>query len=110
MKVLIAAIGLAVSSVCVAGSQGGMVGAIFVRASDGLIYFDVVNGDAKTGSPSCATFSYWIIKDENSNAGKQQYAMLLAAQAQGKTITVIGLNSCTRWSDGEDVDSILLIN
>ena len=110
MKALFVVMGLMFSSVCTAGNQEGTVGDVFVRASDGLIYFVVVNGDPKTGSPACATFSYWMIKDENSNAGKQQYQMLLAAQATGKTITVIGLNTCTRWSDGEDVDSILLRN
>jgi hypothetical protein len=107
MKLLFVIISLAVSTVCVAGNQAGTIADIFVRASDGLIYF-VVNGSAKAGAPSCATFSYWIIRDENSNAGKLQYEMILSAQATGKTITVIGSNSCTRWSDGEDVDSLLI--
>jgi len=47
-----------------------------------------------------------MIKAENSNAGKQMLAMLLAARAQGQAITVVGSNSCTRWGDGEDADEI----
>jgi hypothetical protein len=109
MKTLFLVIGLAMSSVCVAGFQGGTVNTIFVRASDGLIYF-TLNGEAKIDSPSCAQRSYWMIKDENSNAGKQQYQILLAAQASGTLLLVNGLNTCTRWVDGEDVDSISIGN
>jgi len=47
-----------------------------------------------------------MIKDENSNTGKQQLAILLAARASGETITVDGSNTCTRWGDGEDVDLV----
>ena len=57
--------------------------------------------------PSCATQGYWMIKDENSAAGKRQLAALLAARATGAEVTVIGFNACTRWGDGEDVDAIL---
>jgi hypothetical protein len=109
MKTLLLVVGLAISSVCLAGFQGGTVGTIFVRASDGLIYFTLI-GDAKIDSPSCAARSYWMIKDENSNAGKQQYQILLASQATGKLVLVNGLNTCTRWVDGEDVDSISMGN
>lgn len=92
-----------------AGTQLGTVGYIIVRASDGLVYF-TLKGDAKVGSPSCARNSYWMIKDENSNSGKFQYSMVLSAQASGKTIRVTGMNSCTRWGDGEDVNSIQILN
>jgi hypothetical protein len=109
MKILVALICMAVSSLCVAGNQGGVVADIFVRASDGLIYFDM-SGGPKVGSPGCATFSYWIIRNENSIVGQQQYQLLLAAQANQRTITVVGSNTCARWSDGEDVDSILLVS
>jgi hypothetical protein len=60
-----------------------------------------------TGRPSCATVPYWIIKDENSNAGKKLFALLLLAKATGQTITVTGSGTCTRWFDGEDVDVIM---
>src|SRR5690606_14911600 len=92
----------------VAGTQTGKVDNIIVRASDGLIYF-VVTGGSKVNSPDCARIGYWIIKDEHSNAEKQQYSMLLSAHASGKTIKVPGSNTCSRWPDGEDVDFIILL-
>ncbi len=35
-------------------------------------------------------------------------ALLLAAQLAGKMIHVTGMNTCVRWSDGEDADTIVL--
>lgn len=93
-----------------AGTQTGIVSDVIVRASDGLIWF-WVSGTAKTGSPACAQgAAWWMIRDETSVAGKQQYAMLLAAHAAGKTVTVSGMNSCNRWSSGEDVDWIQILS
>ncbi len=96
---------LAVSFNVSAGSQTGTVDYIIVRASDGLVYF-TLKGGALNARPSCATIGYWMIKDENSSSGKLQYAMILSAHASGKTVTVSGMNVCTRWHDGEDVDYI----
>ncbi len=62
----------------------------------------------KIDSPACATISYWMIRDENSNSGKQQLSMLLAAHAAQRSISVHGMNTCNRWGDGEDVDYIRL--
>src|SRR5712672_1571144 len=88
-----------------AGTQTGQVTTIRKRASDGLIYFYL--SGVHSGAPSCAgSHDYWMIKDENSNTGKQQLAILLAARASGETITVDGSNTCTRWGDGEDVDLV----
>jgi hypothetical protein len=87
-----------------AGSQEGKITGLFIRASDGLVYF-FMDGTSQ-GKPACAGLSYWIIRDENSNAGKQQLAALLVAKASGQTIVVSGANRCDRWSDGEDVDYI----
>ncbi|MDC5850973.1 hypothetical protein OPW32_17395 [Vibrio europaeus] len=93
------------SSAAFAGQQTGTVSWVEVRASDGLVYFGL-SGEAATGQPPCATHSYWMIRDENSNSGRLQYSMLLSAQASGKQVSVFGMNTCIRWSDGEDVDSI----
>ena len=88
-----------------AGSQTGQITSVQVRASDGLI-FVFLSGTA-TGRPSCATISYWMIKNENSTAGKQQLAQLLAARASGQQVTILGSNTCSRWPDGEDIDLIV---
>jgi hypothetical protein len=92
-----------------AGQQSGTVSTLIVRASDGLVYF-TVKGAPIANAPSCATHGYWMIKDENSNVGKQQYALILSAHATGKRINISGMNTCSRWGDGEDVNSIQYLN
>ena len=94
-----------ISGASYAGTQSGFVARLEVRAVDGLIFFSL--SGAKTGSPACATRRYWMIKDENSNAGKQQYSMLLTAYTSGKPVMVAGMGTCTRWGDGEDVGSVV---
>ncbi|NIA55772.1 hypothetical protein HAV22_19235 [Massilia sp. TW-1] len=89
-----------------AGSQSGQVKNVIIRASDGLVYVEVT-GTAEN-KPGCATHSYWMIKDEKSLTGRQQLASLLLAQANGQTVSIIGNGSCTRWSDGEDIDYIII--
>jgi hypothetical protein len=86
------------------GQQTGKIDWIITRASDGLVYFNLTGThDAK---PACAAQSYWMIKDESSAAGKRQLAMLLLARATDKEVQVFGTNACSRWGDGEDVDSL----
>lgn len=87
-----------------AGEVIGTIDYLIVRQSDGLVYFGVVG--TPTGKPACAVGSYWIVKDENSNAGKQIIALLMAANAAGQRVRVSGANTCTRWGDGEDVGSL----
>jgi hypothetical protein len=89
-----------------AGQVTGTVESVEARASDGLVLV-YINATA-TGKPSCATAPYWIVLNENSEAGKKQYAMLLTAKASGETVTIYGLNTCTRWGDGEDIDWITI--
>lgn len=92
---------------CFAGSQRGVITHLLVWASDGVVYF-YLSGTPKD-RPSCAqAWHYWMIKDENSTAGKQQLMQLLTAYALGTPITVYGTNTCIRWADGEDVDTIVL--
>jgi hypothetical protein len=88
-----------------ASGQLGRVIKIQVRASDGLILF-YLDGTPST-KPACAgTNTYWMIKDEKSETGKRQLAMLMAARAAGLPVAVAGTGTCTRWPDGEDVDVV----
>jgi hypothetical protein len=89
-----------------AGEATGKVKEILVR-DDGLHYF-FLDTVAAPGKPACAIYGYWMIKDENSTAGKTQISMLLTAQASGRPLNVRGKNTCTRWYDGEDVALIIL--
>jgi hypothetical protein len=91
-----------------AGSITGTVSWVISRASDGLTYV-LINGTA-SGPPACATGGYWVIKDETSDAGHKQYAMLLDAQASGLQVHIAGTNACTRWSNGEDIDWIQIVS
>jgi len=50
-----------------------------------------------------------MIKDENSVAGQQQYSMLLGAHAAQKTVNISGMNTCSRWGDLEDINSVQII-
>ncbi|NOU52138.1 hypothetical protein HG263_16535 [Pseudoalteromonas sp. JBTF-M23] len=92
-----------------ANSQESKVAWLMVRASDGLVYF-ALEGGTRNNRPSCATSGYWMIKDENSTAGKQQYSMILSAHASGKKVRIYGAGKCSRWSDGEDVDALMVLN
>ena len=49
-----------------------------------------------------------IIKNENSEAGKKLYALILSAKASNSQIMVVGTGACTRWVDGEDIEWIRL--
>jgi hypothetical protein len=93
-----------IANPAVARTQTGKITDFFVRNSDGLIYFFL--DSASDNRPACAGSSYFMIKDENSAAGKRQLAVLLMARSTGQTITVYGTGTCTRWPDGEDVDTI----
>lgn len=86
-------------------AQRGQVLDLSVRR-DGLIIFSL-SGE-RGAKPSCATNNYWIVPNENSDYGKRVYAALLAARSSGATVDVWGSGTCTRWSDGEDVELVTL--
>lgn len=89
-----------------AGEQTGHITSLITRSSDNLIYF-YLSGTA-SGRPACATYRYWMIKDEASDTGKRQFAMLMAAYLSGRQVAVTGAGTCTRWGDGEDVNDVQL--
>ena len=93
-----------VATTATAGTVIGIASDVQVRATDGLTY-DTTNG-AASGQPACATHDYWMIMNENSAAGNKQFAMLLAARASGQSVTITGVNTCTRWPDGEDISAM----
>lgn len=91
-----------------ASEADGRVLDLHVRSTDGLQY--VVIDGATTSRPACATIrSYFMIKDEHSDAGKAQLAMLLSAKLSQHTVRVIGTGECTRWLDGEDIAEIMIL-
>ncbi|WP_022685469.1 hypothetical protein [Sphingomonas phyllosphaerae] len=101
--VLVAAAALCLSSSPAAWASAvtGRVTKVQTRASDGLQLVEV--DGARSAAPSCATHLYFIIRDERSDAGKAQYAMLMAAWLADKVVTIHGQDVCSRWGDGEDI-------
>ncbi|MEL4391894.1 hypothetical protein [Shewanella algae] len=93
-----------------AGEQSGKVETLYARASDNLHLVTLYKGNAKSNSPACATSNYWLIKDENSAAGKSQFSQLLSAKMAGKTVFIKGTNTCSRWGDGEDINTIVILD
>jgi hypothetical protein len=92
-----------------AGYQVGKIQRLHVRASDGVVWVILVG--APVGRPPCAVNQpYFMVMDENSNRGKQQLALLLMAQATGKSVQIDGRNTCTRWGDGEDIDVMSVLD
>ncbi|NVJ60820.1 MAG: hypothetical protein HWE27_10530 [Gammaproteobacteria bacterium] len=107
MKSFIAIIFLLVSACpLIAGQSIGYIDSIIVRDSDGLVYFTLKNEVIETAKPACATKTYWMIRDENSKTAEYQISQLLAAQMAGKKVTIYGHGACTRWGDGEDVNTV----
>lgn len=106
MKTSIAAIALTVlSSTASAGEVLGVVTTLLVRDSDGLVYVHL--SGTPTGRPACAAnTSYWMIPNENSEAGKKLYALLLGAKLAQQQVRIVGKTTCVRWGDGEDIDYV----
>ena len=87
-----------------AGTQAGFVQSIYVRDSDGLILVNLMG--TASGRPVCALQTYWVIQNETSDTGKRLFAMLLAAQAGGRVVSILGKDTCSRWADGEDIETV----
>lgn len=90
------------------GEQSGKVDVLYARGSDNLHLVTLTGGGLKVDSPACATEGYWLIKDEKSAAGRSQFSQLLSAKISGKTVSISGMNTCSRWGDGEDIDVIVI--
>jgi hypothetical protein len=110
MKVLPAAILASLFAIAaapaIAGTQTGFVNYLSARDSDGVILV-YLSGSA-TNHPACALEAYWIIPNETTDSGKRLYSMLLSAQLGGRSVMIEGKDTCTRWPDGEDINTVLV--
>lgn len=90
----------------IAARQSGFVKDLYVRDSDGLIFVDL-SGSIDFGDPHpCGTRSSWIVPDETTDSGRRLFATLLAALISGHKVTIQGKDTCTRSSEGEDIQSV----
>ena len=104
LAVLLASCCAAAVSPAIAGTQTGTVKDVYIRDSDGLILVNLAG--THSARPACALLTYWAIPNETTDSGKRLYALLLAAQLSGRTVIVIGKDTCSRWPDGEDIDTV----
>lgn len=90
-----------------AGSASGKVTDIFMHSPDVVMF----GAGTISGVASCATSTQqWAIKLSDP-AGKGFLAILLSAQAQGKSVYVKGYsNTCRDWSDRELPSFIVIID
>lgn len=88
------------------GSATGKVAGIFMHSPDIVMFA----AGQISNPPSCAQISnQWAISLSDP-AGKGFLAILLSAQAQGKTVTVHGYsNTCRDWADRE-LPTYIIIN
>lgn len=88
------------------GSSTGKVAGIFMHSPDIVMF----SAGQISNPPSCAAATnQWAISLSDP-AGKGFLAILLSAQAQGKTVTVYGYaNTCRDWSDRE-LPTYIVIN
>jgi len=101
----------ALAAPAMAGTEVGTIRDLWVRDSDGLIWVDLTEVPGTTpfgpGRAACAVFTtYWIIPNETTDTGKRLYDSLRAAEIAGHPLTIHGKGTCSRWSDGEDIDWI----
>jgi hypothetical protein len=89
-----------------AGNQTGKVKEIHVRNDN--LHWVILEG-THASKPACAGANYWMIENESSAGGKGQLAVLLAAQAQGKPVSISGTNTCSRWGDGESIGELVIV-
>ncbi len=81
-----------------AGTSTGTVGFLLVNLNNTLIF----SAGTPTGQPGCSIGGQWAV-DLNVAKGKSIYALLLAAAAQGSSVTVNGSGACSDIGDRESV-------
>jgi len=90
----------------IAAKHTGFVQNLYVRDSDGLISVDLTGGSDFLDTHPCGTRYTWVVPDETTDSGKRFFATLLAALISGNKITIQGKSTCTRSSEGEDIESV----
>lgn len=89
-----------------AGTSTGPVTNIFMHSPDVVMF----KAGTTTGAPTCSPYSEWAIKLSDP-AGKGFLAILLSAQAQGKSVKVHGYtNTCRDWGDRELPSYIVILD
>lgn len=101
LRVLLAIASVLFTSWAVAGTGGGKILQIMVHHGgangQGIVIFTTEFNSSK---PTCSNATDWAIS-LNNEYGKALFALLLSAQAQQKSINVLGSGDCADWGDRE---------
>ncbi|MDW6002756.1 hypothetical protein [Vibrio mangrovi] len=84
-----------------AGTGTGKITQVIVHRDDsghGVVMFRTEGNSEK--APCSTITNEWAFSLSNE-LGKAMYSLVLAAQAQGKPVTVKGMHQCNDWSDRE---------
>lgn len=106
-SILSVVLALAVVSAQAAGSSTGTI-TVLLPAGSGVSLF--TSSGASTGQPACATQAGRFAVDTNTQAGRTQDAHLRWAAALGKTVTFIGLGTCSLQGDSETLNYVSIPN
>lgn len=89
---------LLLSGMTHAGTSNGKVTFMIINSTNYLF----VTAGVKTGSPACGNNNEWAV-NLGTAQGKSLYALLLSAQSQDKTVSIVGNGTCSIWADREDI-------
>jgi hypothetical protein len=106
VTLILASLCAAVVTPAIAGAQTGFIKTLYVRDSDGLIFVDVFGWRDFDNYLGTCPRTHWIIRDESADSGKRLFATLLEALISGHKIRIQGKDTCTRSSEGEDIESV----
>lgn len=102
---------ISASSVCAGGeAQNATITQMAIYRSLGnfvLIAADV----ASTGAPACSTNTTWrFTLSLDGVAGRELYAMLLAAQTSGRKVHLAGTGLCSEFAAVESLNGMYYLN
>jgi len=92
------------SSNALAGVGTGKVLDVTIRSQDGMMLIKVTTHNAP---PSCVGWYHTFVKpNDGSPASKALLAMLLSAQASGKSVRVTGTGNCFAGTAAEEISEL----
>lgn len=101
MKRIFVILMLVFSSNTIAGhADNGNIYNLHFMSNGVVVFYSTGN---RVNPPACATQANRFAINATTEGGKVQLSGLMTAQAQGKSITVIGNDSCSAYSDSETV-------
>jgi hypothetical protein len=96
MKYLFFILSLILPGAAFSGAGDGKV--TLLMPGNGVVIFKI---ESHINKPACSTQGDDWALSLATDAGRAQYALLLSAQAQGRSVWVTGANNCAAWGDRE---------